>query len=199
MKLRRKTMNKSFVNAVIEEIKSQPEVKNDYYETISVRPGLKIASMIEVFQKLSNKKISSMFTDGITSELYKYCLSDIHNVFVIKDVCSKLNSDENQIGLDQISGDDCLCLLKKNGAINFKAVPKSYYQTDRSDLWREEHPIRSISDKANEENDSCFFLHKYYVVTDPCSELKGKTVILTKEFPGPRYVVEYGRRCNWSK
>lgn len=170
-------MNKSFVNAVIEEIKSQPKEKKDDYETISVRPGLKIASMIEVFQTLSNKKVSSMFTDGITSELYKYCLSDEHNVFVINEVCHKLNSDEKQKGLDQLSGDDCLSLLNSNGAVSFKAVTKSEYHPGRASYWQTEKQVnRSKS---------------YYIVSDPNSPLKGKKVSLSKEFPGPEYVVEY--------
>lgn len=184
-------MNKSFVNAVIEEIKSQPEVKKDDYETISVRPGLKIASMIEVFQKLSNKKISSMFTDGITSELYKYCLSDIHNVFVIKDVCSKLNSDENQIGLDQLSGDDCLSLLSRNGAIAFKAVSKEKYKPGKEGEWRIERPIESIGFDENTGYWKKYILEGTYVVTDPKSEIKGKIVKLKRIGSGPSFYVAY--------
>ncbi|GEM_PF-5227708 len=115
----------SLINKVIDDIKvsKMEDDKSDEYVTISIRPDIKIASMLEVFLKLTNKKISPLLTNSISTELYKYVIQNKNYASAIENTCKKL-ANENVYLLNPLerSNDDCLSLLSKNGQISLDEV-----------------------------------------------------------------------------
>lgn len=113
-------MTANLINNVIEEIQSSrlEEDKSNVYVTISIRPGIKLASMLEVYLQLTNKKISSLLTDGISDELYEYVTKNTEYSKAIENACNKLINEKYEM-LTSVNGasDDCFDLLLKNDVI----------------------------------------------------------------------------------
>lgn len=114
----------SLINKVIDDIKASKmeDDKSDEYVTISIRPGLKIASMIEVFLKLSNKRISSLLINNISTELYEYVIKNKNYAKAIQNACKKLASEDPYLVIYMNFTDDCLSMLDKNGYISVEQV-----------------------------------------------------------------------------
>lgn len=117
--------NNNLLNQVIDDIKSSKmeEDKGNEYITISIRPGYKIASLIEVFLKLTNKKISSLLTDNISTELYEYVVQNKHYGKAIENTCKKLAAEDiYYIYPIERFNDDSLSLLVKNKCLSVKGI-----------------------------------------------------------------------------
>lgn len=114
----------SLINKVIDDIKASKmeDDKSDEFVTISIRPGLKNASMIEVFLKLSNKRISSLLTNNISTKLYECVIKNKNYAKAIQNACKKLASEDPSLVIYLNSTDDCLSRLAKNGYISVERV-----------------------------------------------------------------------------
>ncbi len=66
----------------------------DSYEMINIRPGSKIAAMIELLAELRGVPIASMLTDSLSDQLAAYAAADRGRLSVVLDVTADLLAED---------------------------------------------------------------------------------------------------------
>lgn len=65
----------------------------DTYEMINVRPGAKVAAMIELLATLNNKPVSTLLTDALSERLAQHAASDRAHATAILDAAEQYLSE----------------------------------------------------------------------------------------------------------
>ena len=81
-------MSKNLVTSLRQDLEDKAPVRTEIYETINIRPGSKIAAMIELLAELRGVPVSSMLTEALSEKLAQYAASDLEHAQAILDAAT---------------------------------------------------------------------------------------------------------------
>ncbi|MDA7827941.1 hypothetical protein N9A67_06925 [Rhodobacteraceae bacterium] len=117
-------MSRGIISKVIDEIgEKQAEIRSEEYAMINVRPGEKVASMLDLIVSLSGKSASALISDEISSRLAEYATSSYDHIEPILDATQKV------IEQDSWFQNGCaLEILEKKGVLKTEdhSMPKLF-------------------------------------------------------------------------
>lgn len=108
-------MTQGILSKLINEIgDAHAEARAENYTMVNVRPGDKVASMLDILSKLSGKSPSALVTDEISRRLAGYVVSSSHSAEAILDATEKALQEE---GFFAFQDGSALDYLQKAGVI----------------------------------------------------------------------------------
>jgi len=97
------------LSKLINEIgEAQADARSESYSMINVRPGDKVAAMLDLLSKLAGKSPSALITDEISRRLADYAASSTINADAIMDAAEHALERENAYGFQEGSALDYL-------------------------------------------------------------------------------------------
>jgi len=111
-------MTNGILSKLINEIgEAHAEVRAENYTMVNVRPGDKVASMLDILSKLSGKSPSALVTDELSRRLAAYVASSSDNADVILDAAEEILKQDGAYGFQVGSSLD---LLEKAGIVEVR-------------------------------------------------------------------------------
>jgi hypothetical protein len=97
------------LSKLINEIgEAQADARAESYSMVNVRPGDKVAAMLDLLSKLAGKSPSALITDEISRRLADYAASATINADAIMDAAEHALERENAYGFQEGSALDYL-------------------------------------------------------------------------------------------
>jgi hypothetical protein len=97
------------LSKLINEIgEAQADARAESYSMVNVRPGDKVAAMLDLLSKLAGKSPSALITDEISRRLAEYAASSTINADAIMDAAEHALERENAYGFQEGSALDYL-------------------------------------------------------------------------------------------
>ncbi|MGH7019452.1 MAG: hypothetical protein ACREEY_06220 [Brevundimonas sp.] len=119
-------MSQGILSKLIKEIgEADDESRAENYAMVNVRPGDKVASMLEIVSKLSGRSPSSLVTDQISLRLARYAASSSENADVILDAAEEALEGDRSRGFQAGSSLD---MLERAGIIEVKRPARSIFK-----------------------------------------------------------------------
>jgi hypothetical protein len=111
-------MTNGILSKLINEIgERHAEARAENYTMVNVRPGEKVAVMLDILSKLSGKTPSALVTDEISLRLAQYAASSPDNAEAILDAAEKTLMQDGSYGFQEGSAFD---FLKKEGLVEIE-------------------------------------------------------------------------------
>lgn len=111
-------MTNGILSKLINEIgEAQADVRAESYSMVNVRPGDKVAVMLDLLSKLAGKSPSALVTDEISRRLADYAASSTSNVDAIMNAAEHALDRENAYGFQEGSA---LYYLQKAGILEIE-------------------------------------------------------------------------------
>lgn len=108
-------MTNGILSKLILEIgEAHADARAESYAMVNVRPGEKVAVMLDLLSRLSGKSPSALIADEISRRLAAYAASSPRNTEAILDAVEKALERENAYGFQEGSA---LKLLQKSGIV----------------------------------------------------------------------------------
>ena len=108
-------MTNGILSKLINEIgEENAEVRAESYTMVNVRPGDKVAAMLDILTKLSGKSASVLVADEIARRLATYAASSARNAEAILDAVEKASQQDDTFHYQDGSALD---LLQKAGIL----------------------------------------------------------------------------------
>lgn len=108
-------MTNGILSKLINEIgEENAEVRAESYTMVNVRPGDKVAAMLDILTKLSGKSPSVLVADEISRRLATYAASSARNAEAILDAVEKASQQDHTVRFQDGSALD---LLQKAGIL----------------------------------------------------------------------------------
>lgn len=102
-------MTNGILSKLINEIgEAQADARAESYSMVNVRPGDKVAAMLDLLSKLAGKSPSALITDEISRRLADYAASATINADAIMDAAEHALERENAYGFQEGSALDYL-------------------------------------------------------------------------------------------
>ena len=102
-------MTNGILSKMINEIgEAQADARAESYSMVNVRPGDKVAAMLDLLSKLAGKSPSALITDEISRRLADYAASATINADAIMDAAEHALERENAYGFQEGSALDYL-------------------------------------------------------------------------------------------
>lgn len=102
-------MTNGILSKLINEIgEAQADARAESYSMVNVRPGDKVAAMLDLLSKLAGKSPSALITDEISRRLADYAASATINTDAIMDAAEHALERENAYGFQEGSALDYL-------------------------------------------------------------------------------------------
>ncbi|WEF22878.1 hypothetical protein [Paracoccus sp. S3-43] len=102
-------MTNGILSKLINEIgEAQADARTESYSMVNVRPGDKVAAMLDLLSKLAGKSPSALITDEISRRLADYAASATINADAIMDAAEHALERENAYGFQEGSALDYL-------------------------------------------------------------------------------------------
>lgn len=102
-------MTNGILSKLISEIgEAQADARAESYSMVNVRPGDKVAAMLDLLSKLAGKSPSALITDEISRRLADYAASATINADAIMDAAEHALERENAYGFQEGSALDYL-------------------------------------------------------------------------------------------
>lgn len=102
-------MTNGILSKLINEIgEAQADARAESYSMVNVRPGDKVAAMLDLLSKLAGKSPSALITDEISRRLADYAASATINADAIMDAAEHAFERENAYGFQEGSALDYL-------------------------------------------------------------------------------------------
>jgi len=111
-------MTNGILSKLINEIgEAHAEARAEHYTMVNVRPGDKVASLLDILSKLSGKSPSALVTEEISRRLAAFVASSSNNAALILDAAEEALKQDGAYGFQVGSALD---LLGKAGIIKVK-------------------------------------------------------------------------------
>lgn len=81
-------MSKNLITSLRQDLEDKAHVRTEVFETINMRPGSKIAAMIELLAELRGVPVFSMLTDALSEKLAQHAASDLRHAPAILDAAT---------------------------------------------------------------------------------------------------------------
>ncbi|NCM96084.1 MAG: hypothetical protein GW948_01865 [Rhodobacterales bacterium] len=108
-------MTNGILSKLIHEIgEAHADARAESYAMVNVRPGEKVAVMLDLLSRLSGKSPSALIADEISRRLAAYAASSPRNTEAILDAVEKALEQDNAYGFQEGSA---LKLLQKSGIV----------------------------------------------------------------------------------
>lgn len=119
-------MSHGILAKLISEIgEADADSRAESYAMVNVRPGDKVAAMLEILSKLSGRSASSLVTDQISLRLARYAASSPENADVILDAAEEALGGDRSRGFQVGSSLD---MLERAGIIEVKRTGRSIFK-----------------------------------------------------------------------
>ncbi len=111
-------MSNGILSKLISEIgEAKAEARAESYTMVNVRPGEKVASMLDILSKLSGKSPSALVADEVSSRLAQFAASSMSNADAILDAAERALEQDNAYGFQDGSALD---FLEKAGLLKIE-------------------------------------------------------------------------------
>lgn len=91
-------MNKSIIsNALSSIIEAEDEHRAESFSMINVRPGEKVAAMLDILTHLSKKTPSALIADALSTELAHYAYSSISHADAVLDAVEQALATQGMV------------------------------------------------------------------------------------------------------
>jgi hypothetical protein len=108
-------MNKSiFSQALSSILETEDDRRAESFTMINVRPGEKVAAMLDILAYLSKKTPSTLIAEALSTELKEYACSSISHADAILDAVEVLATP------GMVNSESALGLLKKEGSLTIR-------------------------------------------------------------------------------
>ena len=111
-------MSNGILSKLISEIgEAKAEARAESYTMVNVRPGEKVASMLDILSKLSGKSPSALVADEVSRRLAQFAASSMRNADAILDAAERALEQDNAYGFQDGSALD---FLEKAGILKIE-------------------------------------------------------------------------------
>ena len=106
-------MSRGILSKVIEDIgDAQAEIRSEHYTMVNVRPGEKVAAMLDLVATLSGKTASALVADELSSRLAAYAVASVAHLAAMLDAAEKALK-QNQM----LQFGSALAILEEEGVL----------------------------------------------------------------------------------
>ncbi|MCR6499074.1 hypothetical protein MUO32_08530 [Shinella sp. CPCC 101442] len=124
-------MSRGILSKVIEDIgEAQAEIRAEDYTMVNVRPGEKVAVMLELIAVLSGKTASAVVAEELSSRLAAYAASSVAHVDAIMDATERALKQSQML-----QPGSALAILQKGGVLE---VEDGFHEKLRNKMFSQE-------------------------------------------------------------